>query len=889
MSATERRLHERVLALAAVALDFGLAPPEHALLADHLAGCPACARGVAGLRGDAAALRRPAELATSARLDAAVAAAIAGQPARRPAASRTLVLVAATALLLVALLGLAAAGAFLLHDRLPAVVVPTPSAPAVVVPVSPGPDASAEPAPSPAPAWQVGAIPPMFEGGMAVPVAIAAGPTTFALVGAREFEDMQAPSGGTAGAWRSTDGLAWDQATKNTALSIGNAIYVDGPNPGMIDVAWGPPGFVAIGWVEDGDAIVAGAWRSPDARTWERSDFPGTAAAHLAAVTWSGSAYVVVGTMYEEDSPRAAVWLSADGVSWRRMPDAAAFDIGGYHTLPGGQGACGPVDVTANSGRCAARRGARLRGDRRQRHRWAAWPFAVGSTDGETWTSVPVPALTRPGAGSPAFSAAAASGARFVAVAGPGDQPAVLIGDGADWRVVEPAGVPSFSRVIAYREGFLALSTEGEAISLWSSADGEGWTAVQGVPQPSDVTALHDVDLATNGTRVVIAGYAEVDSAAGYSAFSLVGSPEAPAAVPTASPEPGAWAPVPSQEAVSGVQLQDVVWTGSRFVAVGGALDGDHVFLNSPDGLTWHRQASGGGTDAPGRLATGPGGLVAVGTIDDRPASWTSSDGLAWTEHADAFPVPALGTDDIEVTDVIATDDGWLAVGRRDPACRLNCGLDPIRAYVWTSSDGARWTKLDDQAPLEGGGIEAVARTDGEFVAAGVVSGRAAIWTSPDGSTWTRVPDDPMFGDVAALGTQATGVAARDGVVAVLGISAGEAARGVRAWWSTAGTTWSEGSVETPANGQVFSVTATPSGFLAAGPSGDSSCLGGIWDSTDGRAWRCVATDPAFAGFGPYAVAASDTLEVAVGLGVAGWDENAGRGMPGAVWVRRLP
>ena len=70
MTTMDRRLHERVLALAATALDFGLGAPERALLEDHLAGCPACARGAAALRGDAAALRRPAELPTSARLDA---------------------------------------------------------------------------------------------------------------------------------------------------------------------------------------------------------------------------------------------------------------------------------------------------------------------------------------------------------------------------------------------------------------------------------------------------------------------------------------------------------------------------------------------------------------------------------------------------------------------------------------------------------------------------------------------------------------------------------------------------------------------------------------------------------------------------------------------------
>ena len=32
-----------------------------------------------------------------------------------------------------------------------------------------------------------------------------------------------------------------------------------------------------------------------------------------------------------------------------------------------------------------------------------------------------------------------------------------------------------------------------------------------------------------------------------------------------------------------------------------------------------------------------------------------------------------------QVTDVVATADGWLAVGREDPICNLNCALEPVR------------------------------------------------------------------------------------------------------------------------------------------------------------------------------------------------------------------
>ena len=52
----------------------------------------------------------------------------------------------------------------------------------------------------------------------------------------------------------------------------------------------------------------------------------------------------------------------------------------------------------------------------------------------------------------------------------------------------------------------------------------------------------------------------------------------------------------------------------------------------------------------------------------DRPASWSSPDGLSWTARRDAFPATVTGTDVIQVTGVVSTADGWLAVGREDPS-----------------------------------------------------------------------------------------------------------------------------------------------------------------------------------------------------------------------------
>ena len=326
-------------------------------------------------------------------------------------------------------------------------------------------------------------------------------------------------------------------------------------------------------------------------------------------------------------------------------------------------------------------------------------------------------------------------------------------------------------------------------------------------------------------------------------------------------------------------------------MAIGTSLDGRFAFLTSSDGKTWKRVSDGGSGSLPGSLAAGPGGLVAVGTINGRPASWTSTDGRVWRRHRSAFPPAPDGSrpdeDWVQVTDVVATGNGWLAVGRRDPACQVNCGLTPRRAYVWTSADGSRWVRVADQDAFEGGGMNAVAHGDAGFVAVGDASGHAAVWTSPDGLKWSRIADDPMFRYSKLPSVSATGVAMRDEIVVAVGMVGYSDPPRVRAWWSPDGRTWSVAPVEKAKGGQMFGVTATPDGFLATGPSGDPSCRGGIWESADRRAWDCVASARRLEGFGPYAAASSGEIDVVAGLTSAGWDEESEDGLPGAVWYRR--
>ena len=372
-----------------------------------------------------------------------------------------------------------------------------------------------------------------------------------------------------------------------------------------------------------------------------------------------------------------------------------------------------------------------------------------------------------------------------------------------------------------------------------------------------------------------------------------------PTLLPTATPiatqaaSAGAWIAVTGQKAISGAQFFDVVWSGERFIAGGVALAGGGVFVSSTDGQDWRSVPSGGSTGYPYRLGAGPNGIVAVGTIDERPASWISTDGRHWSYRAAVFPTALKDDDEVRVTDVIATSTGWLAVGRDDPLCQVACLQAPRRALAWTSSNAQKWTRVAAQASLSKAAMNAVAPTVGGYVAVGEAAGHAAFWTSADGLTWTRVADDPIFGAPSGAAPGATvsavGVAALGGTVVAVGMASAATADGgpiVLAWRSTDGRTWTQATVEGAAEGQVFSVAATATRFLATGPSGATSCLGGIWSSTDGATWACEAADAGFAGFGPYAAAGSPTHEVAVGLTEAGWDPNGPLGMPGAAWWR---
>lgn len=136
--------HDRVLEIAAAAIDFELSGQERGMLDAHLAGCSVCRHQVEALRADARAV---ASLPTMA-LSPTVSSAILTRVLRPPSSLAPMRLVAIAALLAILTLAAAAVGAALLQraqdSRFTSVVPPTPGIP------QQAPSSAASPTPVPA-------------------------------------------------------------------------------------------------------------------------------------------------------------------------------------------------------------------------------------------------------------------------------------------------------------------------------------------------------------------------------------------------------------------------------------------------------------------------------------------------------------------------------------------------------------------------------------------------------------------------------------------------------------------------------------------------------------------------------------------------------------------
>lgn len=148
-------------------------------------------------------------------------------------------------------------------------------------------------------------------------------------------------------------------------------------------------------------------------------------------------------------------------------------------------------------------------------------------------------------------------------------------------------------------------------------------------------------------------------------------------------------------------------------------------------------------------ITDGPNGLVATGNDlhpDFQNFVLTTPDGVTWTKPATTgLEVP------MDVFDLVATDDGYVAVGT------LRTAEDPSQGgfvpAILLSDDGKSWSPAQIPSSDEGS-VRSVVSMGTTMYAAGDAGGVPVMWNSTDrGQTWKPAVGGPPANEVVASGS----------------------------------------------------------------------------------------------------------------------------------------
>ncbi len=179
----------------------------------------------------------------------------------------------------------------------------------------------------------------------------------------------------------------------------------------------------------------------------------------------------------------------------------------------------------------------------------------------------------------------------------------------------------------------------------------------------------------------------------------------------------------------------------SGFVAIGtrnGAVPNQPVIAFSSDGAVWDELDAQGLPESEvswlSSVVAGPDGFVVVADAGQGAVVWFSTDGRTWVDT----DLPAVNG---QLT--VATDGSdWMAVGGE-----FEFEDGDGTAVVFTSTDGLRWTEVENRAPLPaaavpsyGGAAPLVADGDAWVLAPREGGpGAGTVWVSiDDGETWEQ-------------------------------------------------------------------------------------------------------------------------------------------------------
>jgi len=321
-----------------------------------------------------------------------------------------------------------------------------------------------------------------------------------------------------------------------------------------------------------------------------------------------------------------------------------------------------------------------------------------------------------------------------------GTDPAVWVRRGEAWHDVagtaevfaRRGGDQELKSVAASQDGFVAVGEDdGRAAVFGADRTGRHWARqplTTAMRSDSQTQLMHGV--AAHKTTLVAVG--AVGSGSGQRAaawLSAAGQPWRPAPLDQSPAELGG----PSQI------LSDVLYTGSRFVAVGQAVAGSGSSLHEP-------------------------------------AVWTSTDGARWTRLASqAITDPtcdgrACRTDQV-MYGIVAFGNRLMAVGTAGPtATSGECGRS---GAVWlsTSSSGSSWRRVALPKALQGGSIRlyAAAASTTHVIAVGDRQCEpvgATAWISARGNEWFALPvGGSARGENASMASVGLDGADLDGII----------------------------------------------------------------------------------------------------------------------------
>lgn len=490
---------------------------------------------------------------------------------------------------------------------------------------------------------------------------------------------------------------------------------------------------------------------STDASNWTPRTLPTTA--NLRGVAWSGSLFVVAGE-------NAVLLSSSDAVNWTLQPSplqinwrsvvwsgslfVAAGDNGVAATSP--DGAVWTARYTGSGydwQGCASSAGGQF--------------VVVGSqggiatsSNGSTWST---PVL--PSAKTLRSVACNSAGSQWVAV---GDAGTIETSTNLTTWSLASSGVSGRLNQVFWDGGqFVALGDDGVCLT---SSDGQLWTS-----RSTGVTVALKGGASTSGLLVAVGMWGSIVTTTDVS---------------------GSWT---LQSGNQREFVQDVIWTGSQFVAVGSSGQ----VATSPDGNTWTAQSSGVSDSLNGVAWTGTR-LVAVG---NGGRIVTSPDGVSWTARTSGTAQALLG--------IAYTGSKLVAVGRN--------------GTVITSSDGTSWSAATSGTTAA---LLAVAAGGGQIIAVGV---GGVIITSSTATSWSKRTSG-VTDDLTCVAT--------NGTITIAGGETGVLLK------SSNLSTWQSQSV--PFSGlqtsALHGLRWLGAEFVALGHQGSfSQPLGFLMDSLDGASW----------------------------------------------------